>query len=360
MNIVGKQFSLTRGASKGKFLSDKTQRASSSGYFRPFRGLQFFRLPWRTVRSAALAVLLFHGLQSRAEDLAVDVVSLPPLRIEGQPAKAHIQGLELAGGEYYMTARRDDVRPRRALLLRTDTAGTDWEVWDITPMDTQDAVPVLDHPGGMQSDGTRLWIPLAESRRNGRSIIRAFLLADLEAGRRLKPVFEFPVSDHIGAVAVSTKHGLLFGANWDTERVYVWDLKGHLQRTLRGDELEARGLGVVAGLEGRAGVAVQDWKVVGDRLFASGLFRSPKPATVSPASRVCWFEHFLEPDFQRWTVTLPRRDGIELGREAMAISGGSVYLLPEDLGASNRLFRVSLAELMKRGTTEQPRSSHAP
>ena len=305
-------------------------------------------------------MLLFPGPQARAEDFAVDVVSLPPLRIEGQPAKAHIQGLELTGGKYYMTARRDDVRPRRALLLRADPAATGWDVWDIMPVDAQGAPTVLDHPGGMQSDGTRLWIPVSESKRNSRSIIRAFQLADLEAGRQLKPSFEFAVSDHIGAVAVSTKQGLLFGANWDTEKVYVWDLKGQLQQVLSGDRLEARGLGVVAGQEGRAGIAVQDWKVVGDRLYASGLFRSPKSATVSPASRLCWFEHFLEANFQRRTVTLPRKDGIELGREAMAVSGGSVYFLPEDLGAANRLFRVALVELTKRGTTEQPRSSQAP
>jgi hypothetical protein len=81
---------------------------------------------------------------------------------------------------------------------------------------------------------------------------------------------------------------------------------------------------------------------------------------VSQASRLCWFEHFLEPAFQRRSVTLPRRDGIELAREAMAVSGGAVYFLPGDLGVSNRLFHVGLAELTKRGTTEQPHSSHAP
>ena len=306
---------------------------------------------------AAIFILLFlHSPQSRAEDLAVDVVSLPPLRIEGRMARAHTQGLELAGGKYYVTGRRDDVRPRRALLLRTDPAATGWDVWDITPLDSQGAVTGLDHPGGMQSDGTRLWIPVAESKRNGSAMVRAFLLADLEAGRPLKPVFEFPVSGHIGSVAVSTEHGLLFGANWDTEKVYVWDLKGQLQRTLSGDEMETRGLGVVAGPQGHAGIAVQDSKVVGDRLYASGLFGSPKSMMVSQASRLCWFEHFLEHDFQRRTVTLPRWGGVELGREAMAISGGSVYFLPEDLGASNRLFHVSLAELTKRGTTEQPHS----
>ena len=290
----------------------------------------------------------------------MDVVSLPPLRIEGKLARAHTQGLELAGGKYYVTARRDDVRPRRALLLRTDPVATGWDVWDITPVDAQGATTSLDHPGGMQSDGTRLWIPVAESQRNSRALVRAFLLADLVAGRPLKPVFEFPVNGHIGSVAVSIERGLLFGANWDTEKVYVWDLKGQLQRTLSGDELEARGLGMVAGPEGRAGIAVQDSKVVGDRLYASGLFGSPKSMMISQASRLCWYEHFLERDFQCRTVTLPRRDGVELAREAMAISGGSVCFLPGDLGASNRLYRVALAELTRRGTTEQPRSSHAP
>jgi hypothetical protein len=310
--------------------------------------------------SAAVAVLLLRGFQSLAQDLAVEVVSLPPLRIEGRPARAHIQGLELAGGKFYMTARREDVRPRKALLLRTDPTAAGWDTWDITPPDAQGAPATLDHPGGMQSDGTRLWIPVAESKRNSHAFIRAYLLADLEAGRKLTPVFEFPVSDHIGAVAVYTKQGLLFGANWDTEKVYVWDLKGQLQRTLSGGEMEARGLGVVAGPEGRAGIAVQDWKVVGDRLYASGLIRSPKSATLSSASRLCWFERFLEPDFQRQTVTLPRKDGIELGREAMAISGDAAYFLPEDLGGSNRLFRVALADLAKRGAADQPRSSRQP
>jgi hypothetical protein len=116
----------------------------------------------------------------------------------------------------------------------------------------------------------------------------------------------------------------------------------------------------VGGNEGRAGVAVQDWKVVGDRLFAAGLFGPRQPGTTAPASRLCWFERVLERDFRRWSVTLPQQHGTELAREAMAISGGSVYFLPADLGATNRLFRVSLAELTSRGATERPTSSQAP
>jgi hypothetical protein len=280
----------------------------------------------------------------------MEEIKLPALRVQGQSAKAHTQGLELAAGTFYVTARREDVRPKQALLLRTDPARSDWDIWDITPVDAQGAVTALDHPGGMQSDGTRLWVPLAESKRNGRSVICAFQLKELEPGRRLKSDFEFPVTDHIGALAASADHQLLFGANWDTEKVYVWDFKGRLQRTLTGTELKERGLGVVAGPDGRAGVAVQDWKVTRERLFASGVLRAPGPAAESPGSRLLWFTGFLARDFPRHTVPLPLRNGTELAREAMAFSDGAIYFLPEDLGASNRMFRVALSDLMKLDT----------
>jgi hypothetical protein len=268
--------------------------------------------------------------------------------------------MELAAGKFFVTARRDDVRPKRALLLRPEPAGMDWDVWDITPLNASGEVTTLDHPGGMQSDGTRLWIPLAESRRNGRSIVRAFPLKDLEAGRPLKAELEFSVNDHIGAVAVSAERQLVLGANWDTAKIYLWDFNGRLQKTLTSSELKVRELGVVAGPEGRFGVAVQDWKFVGDRLFASGLFRSPDSTTGSPESRLIWFADFLEPHFQRWTVRLPSRNGTQLAREAMAISDGMIFFLPEDLGATNRMFRISVADLRKRGVGEQSRGADAP
>jgi len=315
---------------------------------------------WRRLLFAIVAMLILHLHPARAADLVLEEIKLPALRIQGQAARAHTQGMELVGGKYFVTARRDDVLPKRALLLRTDPTRTDWDAWDITPVDAEGFVTALDHPGGMQSDGMRLWIPLAESKRNGRSIIRAFQLTNLVSGKSIQSDFEFPVDDHIGAVAVSVERGLLFGANWDTEKVYVWNLKGRLERTFSGNELKTRGLGFVSGAEGRAGVTVQDWKIVGDRLFASGLHRSSVPGTASPASRLCWFDRILQDDFRRAAVTLPRQEGTELSREAMTVAGGAAYFLPEDLGASNRLFRVSLAELTKRSTAEQPHAAQEP
>jgi hypothetical protein len=297
------------------------------------------RWPW-----FVLAVLVLQS-HSRAGELAVDVVNLPPLRIHGQPAMAHTQGLELVADHYYVTARRDDIRPSRALLLRIAPARTHWDVWDITPVGTQGAVAALDHPGGMQLDGKRLWIPLAESRRNGRSLIRVFALDEMIAGQPLESEFEFSINDHIGALAVDVRRGLVLGANWDTETVYVWNLGGHLQRTLTGADLGARGLGVAPSGTTRAGIAVQDWKFVGTQLIASGLLRAPASSTPDSKSRLLSFDKFVDADFQKRVVTVPLHQGIELANEGMVISDGAVYFLPEDLGATNRLFRMRLADL---------------
>src|SRR5690349_10380002 len=109
----------------------------------------------------------------------------------------------------------------------------------------------------MQSDGKRLWIPLAESVRHGKSVIRVFTLDRLVVGQAAAPDFEIPVSDHIGAVAVDIGRQLVFGASWETEAVYVWNFDGRLQRTLSGPQLKSRSLGAVPGPDGRAGLTVQ-------------------------------------------------------------------------------------------------------
>jgi len=315
-------------------------------------------LVWNPPLFAICVLFVLGSNPLQAEDMAVEEVQLPPLRIHGQPAKAHTQGMEFVSGNILVTARRDDVRPRRALLLRTAAVAKDWDVWDITPLDSQGAPTNLDHPGGMQSDGTRLWIPLAESRRNGRSLVRAFPLKNFEVGRPLKWELEFSVNDHIGAVAVSAERELLLGANWDTEKVYVWNFRGHLERTLTNSDLKLRELGV-ASEEKPNGVAVQDWKFVGDRLFASGLCRNSAASAAAAESRLLCFTNFLETGFQRWTVKLPFVNSTQLAREAMTISDGVAHFLPEDLGATNRMFRVALAKLAKQ-SAERPRSLGQP
>jgi len=292
-------------------------------------------------------MFLFLVNPSEGQTLKVEMAKLPALKVNGEPARAHTQGLEVAGGRYYITARQEDVRPKRALLLRTGAESTTWDVWDITPTDPTSATMNLDHPGGLQSDNARLWIPIAESKPNSHCIIRVFPLAGLVAGQPLKSEFEILVNDHIGAVAVDASHRLVLGANWDTETVYVWNFEGRLERKLTSSTLTQRGLGSVNRTRSPSGVAVQDWKFIGDRLFASGLCRETGSAAPVTRSRLISFANFLQPESQSWTVALPLQEGTELAREAMAVAEGMVYFLPEDLGATNRLFRIPLAELSK-------------
>ena len=300
----------------------------------------------------ACAALLLPGVQALAGDLRFESVGLPGLRIDGQAAIAHTQGLEVLGGKYYVTARRDDLVPKRALLLRTAASRMDWDVWDITPSFGVGTVPALDHPGGFQSDGKRLWIPIAESNRKGHSVIRVFPLTEMVRGQPLTAEFEFRVNDHIGAIAVFVDKEFVLGASWDTETIYVWDLAGQLQRTLNGPELESRGLGAARGPNSRPGLAVQDWKMVDGRLFASGIQRGPEIDS-SPQNQFLCFVGFFESGFQRQLVVLPNSHGVELAREGMAISDGLVYFLPEDLGASNRVFRASVSDLMQTGKRDK-------
>ena len=103
---------------------------------RQFLSHQLITMSWTRIAWWSVALLLLHANHSRADNLTIDEIPLPALRIDGQPAKAHTQGLEVAGASLYVTARREDVHPKLALLLRTAKSATNWDAWDITPRDS--------------------------------------------------------------------------------------------------------------------------------------------------------------------------------------------------------------------------------
>ena len=53
------------------------------------------------------------------------------------------------------------------------------------------------HAGGISSDGSSLWIPVAEYRRNSSSVIQR------RSKRTLALEFQFSVPDHIGCIATT-------------------------------------------------------------------------------------------------------------------------------------------------------------
>jgi hypothetical protein len=74
------------------------------------------------------------------------------------------------------------------------------------------------HPGGLDFDGGHLWIPVAEYRPGGPSIIYRV------DPRTMIATEAFRVGDHIGAIAWDPATRSLTGANWGSRAFYQWSL----------------------------------------------------------------------------------------------------------------------------------------
>jgi len=74
------------------------------------------------------------------------------------------------------------------------------------------------HPGGIDYDGTDIWVPVAEYRPNGRSIIYRVTPDTMTATR------VGAVDDHIGAIVHDLATNTLHGVSWGSRRVYRWAL----------------------------------------------------------------------------------------------------------------------------------------
>ena len=75
------------------------------------------------------------------------------------------------------------------------------------------------HPGGMDYDGSSIWVAVAEYRPNSRSIIYRVDPRTLEAREA------FRVDDHVGALAYDSDEGALHGASWGSRRFYRWKIR---------------------------------------------------------------------------------------------------------------------------------------
>ena len=74
------------------------------------------------------------------------------------------------------------------------------------------------HPGGIDWDGTYIWVPVAEYRPDSRSIVYQI------APGTMKPTEVFRFADHIGAVVHNTDDNTLHGVSWGSRRFYRWTL----------------------------------------------------------------------------------------------------------------------------------------
>ena len=125
----------------------------------------------------------------------------------------HPQGMARIGSTWWISTV--DIEARRGLVLVIDDHGQLIE-----------QVPVGDsihyHPGGMDFDGSAMWIPCAEYRPDSTtSVVR------LQPGEA--PEHAFDVDDHIGAMARCGPDGDLVGWSWGSRHFYRWTVDGHLR-----------------------------------------------------------------------------------------------------------------------------------
>ncbi len=84
------------------------------------------------------------------------------------------------------------------------------------------------HPGGIDSDGTNILVPVAEYRPDSRSIVYRVDPKTMKATEILR------YGDHIGAIVHNTDDHTLHGVSWGARRFYRWTLDGN------GDVMNAR------------------------------------------------------------------------------------------------------------------------
>ena len=74
------------------------------------------------------------------------------------------------------------------------------------------------HPGGIDFDGTSVWVPVAEYRPDSRSIVYRVDPRSMKATEVLR------FADHIGAIVHNTDDNTLHGVSWGSRRFYRWTL----------------------------------------------------------------------------------------------------------------------------------------
>jgi hypothetical protein len=139
----------------------------------------------------------------------------------------HPQGMVKIGDVFYVSSVEVRVPPKR---LATPEGGYDRDpgegighLFKISRTGQLLADLILGegsiyHPGGIDYDGVDIWVPVAEYRPNGRSIVYRVAPAAMTATK----VFTFP--DHLGGIVHDTATRTLHGVSWGSRRFYRWTL----------------------------------------------------------------------------------------------------------------------------------------
>jgi hypothetical protein len=153
---------------------------------------------WKHVASIPLAFTTHHpqGMVKIGDTL---IVSSVEIKVRTKRFPRPVDGYDRDAGEGV------------GHLFKIDMAGklvTDLELGEGT----------IYHPGGIDYDGTSIWVPVAEYRPDSRSIVYRVDPGTMKATE----VFRF--GDHVGAIVHNTDDNTLHGVSWGSRRFYRWTL----------------------------------------------------------------------------------------------------------------------------------------
>jgi hypothetical protein len=121
----------------------------------------------------------------------------------------HPQGMVRIGDVFYVSSV--DKERGAGHLFKIDAAG---KLLADLPLGNRQ----LYHPGGIDYDGTDIWVPVAEYRPDSRAIIYRVDPKTMQATEMLQ------FADHIGAIVHNTDDHTLHGVSWGSRRFYRWQL----------------------------------------------------------------------------------------------------------------------------------------
>ncbi len=143
-------------------------------------------------------------------------------------ATFHPQGLVYVGDRAFLSSVEILEEPRRVPPVSNRTAGRgrghlfvidgDGKLVRDVPVGEGDTY----HPGGMDFDGSRIWVPLAEYRAASNTIVLTVDPVDFAVSEM------FRVKDHVSWVVSDAANEVVYGANWGSRRFFTWGLSGEL------------------------------------------------------------------------------------------------------------------------------------
>jgi hypothetical protein len=154
--------------------------------------------PWRLVGTVPMSFRTYHpqGMVKIGDQL---IVSSVEVRVPTKRLPAPVEGHDRDAGEGIGHIFKIDMAGH---LIAAVTLGEG----------------AMYHPGGLDYDGTHVWVSVAEYRPNSRSIVYRLDPETMTATRM------FSFGDHLGALVHDRDNGSLHGVSWGSRRFYRWNL----------------------------------------------------------------------------------------------------------------------------------------